>query len=85
MVRPDLEAVHRSRSGQARQAAPKITLRAGVIARVTPAGQVTVPDCSSTVKWSTVKPAGTAGRTGLGLITARCPAPPMAWRSSPVP
>jgi hypothetical protein len=61
IVRPDLEAVHRARRGQALQAAPKITWRAGVIARVTPAGQVTVPARSSTVKSSVVNPPGTAG------------------------
>ena len=77
--------VHRARSGQVRQAAPKTTWRAGGIVRVTPAGQVTVPACSSTVKSSRVNPPGTAGWTGLGLITAWCPAFPIASRSSPVP
>ena len=45
-----------------------------VTCRVTPAGQVTVPAAASTVKSSVVKPPSTAGWTGLGLITARCPA-----------
>src|SRR5690242_3938515 len=50
-----------------------------------PAGQVTVRACSSTVKSSTVNPAGTAGVTGLGLITASSPARSITPRSSPVP
>jgi hypothetical protein len=77
--------VHRSRSGQLPQAAPKMTLRVGVISRVRPAGQVTAPACSSTVKSSMVNPPATAGCTGLGLITAWCPAWPIASRRSPVP
>jgi len=80
-----LDVVHRARSGQVPQAAPKMTLRVGVTGRVMPAGQVTVPACSSTVKSSTVNPPGTAGCSGLGLITARCPALPIASRRSPVP
>jgi hypothetical protein len=44
-----------------------------------------VPFSSSTVKASAVSPRGTAGCSGLGLITARCPAPAIASRSSPVP
>jgi hypothetical protein len=55
------------------------------IVRVTPAGQVIVPFSSSTAKSSQVNPPGTAGCTDLGLITAWCPAWPIASRSSPVP
>jgi hypothetical protein len=65
-----LDVVHRSRNGQAPQAAPKMTWRAGVIRRVMPARQVTIPACSSTVKSSMVNPPATAGCADLGLITA---------------
>jgi hypothetical protein len=41
--------VQRWRSGQPRQAAPKVTLRRAVMCRVSPAGQVTVPAVSYTV------------------------------------
>ena len=58
---------------------------AGVIGRMMPAGQVTAPACSSTVKSSTVNPPGTAAGSGPGLITAWCPAWPIASRRSPVP
>src|SRR3712207_7068668 len=44
--------VQRARSGQPRQAAPKVTDRFGLIGRVTPFGQVTVPAAASTVKSS---------------------------------
>ena len=77
--------MQRERSGQVRQAAPKTTWRDGGMVRVIPAGQVTVPACSSTAKSSRVNPPSTAGCTGLGLITARCPALPIASRRSPVP
>ena len=69
MDRPSLAVVHQGRSGQPAQAAPKATARAGLIGRVMPAGQVTVPACSSMVKSSAVNPPGTAGRSGPGLIT----------------
>ncbi len=74
MDRPFLAAVHLSRSGQPAQAAPKVTVRAGLIGRVTPAGQVTVPASSLTVKSSRVNPPGTAGYSGLGLMMVSCPA-----------
>ena len=78
--------VQRARSGQPRQAAPKVTaLRSRVIGRVSPAGQVTVPAASSTVKSSRVNPPGTGGRSGHGLITAVCPASASAASTSPVP
>ena len=51
------------------QAAPKVIVRVLVIDRVRPAGQVTVPACSSMVKSSMVNPPGTAGPSGPGLIT----------------
>jgi len=41
------------RSGQAAQAAPKLTVRLRLITRTCPAGQVAVPCSSSTVKSST--------------------------------
>ena len=41
-MRPSLAVVHRGRSGQVRQAIPKITAWRAVICRVIPAGQVTV-------------------------------------------
>ena len=63
-------AVHRLRSGQVRQAAPKITARRAVIRRVIPAGQVTVPAASSTVKSSAANPPSTAGLSGPGLMTS---------------
>ena len=55
------------------------------IVRVTPAGQVTVPLCSSTAKSSAVNPPSTAACIGSGLITARWAALPMASRRLPVP
>lgn len=82
---PSLAVVHFPRSGQARQAAPKMTAFLAVTCRVMPAGQVTVPAAASTVKSSTVKPPSTAGWTGLGLMTAWCPAAVIAARRSPVP
>ena len=56
-----------------------------VSCRVIPAGQVTVLAAVSTVKSSAVKPPLTAGSSGQGLITARCPAAAIAARRSPVP
>jgi hypothetical protein len=67
-------------SPRPRQAAPKVTLRRAVMRRVTPAGQVTVPAASSTVKSSRVNPPSTAGLSGLGLMTAVC-LPPAARRA----
>jgi hypothetical protein len=69
--RPSLAVVHRWRSEQPAHAAPKVTVRAGLICRVTPAGQVTVPWPSSMVKSSAVNPPGTAGRSGPGLMGYR--------------
>ena len=81
--------VHRARSGQSRQAAPKMALRVGVIGRVTPFGQVTVPGWSAvgstTVNSSRVNPPSTAGRSGHGLMIGMCPASRSAARASPVP
>ena len=51
-----------------------MTARVVVSGRVTPAGQVAVPAVSSTVKSSTVNPPGTAGVTGHGFTSGRCPA-----------
>lgn len=62
------------RSGQSRQAAPKVTLRFVLIGQIRPFGQVTVAVSSSTVKSSKVKPPSTAGLSGLGLMIAVCPA-----------
>ena len=70
---PAAAVVQRARSGQPRQAAPKVTARVRLIGRVIPFGQVAVPAASSTVKSSRVNPPGTAGRSGQGLITARVP------------
>ena len=76
-----LAVVHRARSGQPRQATPKMTALRAVICRVIPAGQVTVPAAVSTIEViSQMKPPWTAG-----LITARCPASVIAARRSPVP
>jgi hypothetical protein len=50
---PSLAVVHLGRSGQLAQAAPKAAVWFWLIGRVTSAGQVTVPLCSSTVKSST--------------------------------
>jgi hypothetical protein len=44
-VRPAFDVVHRGRSGQPRQATPKVTARLAVIGRVSPSGQRTVPAC----------------------------------------
>jgi hypothetical protein len=63
MDRPSLAVVHRWRSGQAAQAAPRVTVRAGLPGQVTPAGQVTVHSSSLTAKSSAVNPPGTAGRS----------------------
>jgi hypothetical protein len=59
-----------ARSGHPRQPAPKVTVRGVVIGRVNPFGQVTVAS-SLMVKSSWVDPPGTAGRSGIGLITAK--------------
>jgi hypothetical protein len=80
-----LLVVQRSRSGQPRQAAPKVTWRRAVTGRVMPAGQVTVPAASSGMKSSRVYPPGTAGVSGCGFITASCPAAARAARRRPVP
>ncbi len=66
-LRPVLQVVQRARSGQSRHSAPKVATRVRLKATVCPAGQVTVPRCSSTVKSSAVKPAldGRARRLGL--------------------
>jgi hypothetical protein len=80
-----LLAGHRWRSGQSRQAAPKVAIRVRLSATVRPAGQVTVPACSPAAKSSTVSPPATGACSGLGLITAACPAPAIAPRRSPVP
>jgi hypothetical protein len=72
--RPVLAVVHRARSGQSAHSFPKVTVRDLVIGRVCLPGQVTVPRSSSIVKSSMVNPSGTAGCTGLGLITVSCPA-----------
>jgi hypothetical protein len=53
--------------------------------RVMALGQVTVPATGSTVKSSMVNSPATAAGSGLGLSTAKCPAPAMASRRSPVP
>ena len=52
---------------------------------IQPAGQVTVPLSSLTVKSSTVNPPSTGACIGLGLITASWPASQIAPRRSPVP
>lgn len=52
------------------QADLKFTPRPGLIGRVTPFGQVTVPSWWLMVKSSSVNPPGTAERSGIGLITA---------------
>lgn len=59
---------------QPRQAAPKVTLRRVLLRPGTSAGQVTVPAFLSTLKSSRVNPPSTAGLSGLGLMTAECPA-----------
>ena len=71
--RPSLAVVHRARSGQSAHTAPKVTVRFGLMVRVCPPGQVTVPACSSMAKSSRVNPPGTAGSSGLALITVSCP------------
>ena len=52
IFRPRAEVVHRALKGQSVQAAPNVTRRLAVTARVMPCGQVTVPAASSTVKSS---------------------------------
>ena len=80
-----LSRVQRCRSGQPRQARPKVTIRVRLIGLVTPFGQVAVPAASSTVKSSRVNPPGMARRSGAGLITAVCPAASSAASASPLP
>ena len=75
-VRPDLLLVHWARSGQPLHARPKITFRFAVTRRVTWWGQVTAVSSALMVKSSRVNPPGTAGRNGIGLMTASCPAGP---------
>ena len=84
-LRPSLAVVLRCRSGQSRQATPKTALRAVVIRRVMPFGQVTVPVVSSMVKSSRVNPPATAGRGGAGLMIAVWPCSVSAARAWPVP
>jgi hypothetical protein len=72
--RPALAVVQRARSGQSAHSLPKVTVRFALIGRVCPPGQVTVLAWSSMVKSSTVNPPGTAGVSGLGLITVSWPA-----------
>jgi hypothetical protein len=62
-----------------------VATRVRLIGRVLPAGQVTVPAVSSTVKSSMVNPPGTGAGSGFGLITAWCSASLIAPRRSPVP
>ena len=69
-LRPVLQVVHRRRSGQLRHKTPKVATRVRLSATACPAGQVTVPCRSSTVKSSTVNPPLTGACSGLGLITA---------------
>src|SRR5262249_58512072 len=59
--------VHRARSGQPLQAAPKTAYPVRVIFRISPLGQVAVPAAWSTVKSSTVNPPGLPLDTGAGL------------------
>ncbi len=67
ILRPVLDLVHRSRRGQSRHSAPKVATRVfSLIGRVLPAGQLTVPACSSTVKSSTVNPPSTGACSGFG-------------------
>src|SRR3954447_24310156 len=56
-----------------------------LIGRGSPAGQVTAPATSSTVKSSRMNPPGTAGRSGQGLTTGMWPAACRAASASPVP
>ena len=65
-----LLVMHAARSGHPVQADLKFTARLGLIGRVAPFGQVTVPAPWSMVKSSRVNPPGTAGFSGIGLITA---------------
>ena len=84
-ARPLVLAVHRARRGQSRQGAPNVAVPLAVICRVCPAGQVTVPVVVSMVKSSAVNPPGTAGRSGIGLITAVWPASASTARAGPLP
>jgi hypothetical protein len=59
-VRSVLAVVHCGRSGQVRQAAPKVTEPVGLTGRVIPAGQVACPASWSMVKSSRVNPPSTA-------------------------
>lgn len=77
--------MHRARSGQPRQRTPNETLPLGVSVLVCPAGQVTVPAVKSIANSSAVNPPGTGARSGIGLMTAVCPAAASAARASPVP
>jgi hypothetical protein len=70
---------------QPRRDGRAVATRVRLKATVCPAGQVTMPACSSTVKSSMVSPPCTGACSGLGLITAWCPAFSIASRRSPVP
>ncbi len=85
MLLPVRLRVHRSRSGQPRQATPKVTCPVRLTGRVTPFGQVIVPASTLTVKSSTVNPPGTAALIGQGLTSGACPATDSAASISPVP
>jgi hypothetical protein len=67
-LRPFLAVVQRKARGQVRHRTPNTALLVGVIATVSPAGQVTVPATVSMAKSSLVKPPGTAARSGIGLM-----------------
>ncbi len=84
-IRPFLEVVQRWRSGQPRQAAPKVTLRRGRDGPGQPGWAGGGPGLLIDGEVIEGNPPGTAGCSGLGLITAWSPAVPIASRRSPVP
>jgi hypothetical protein len=67
---PRRAVVHRDRSGQFWQRAPKLADPVRLMGTVTPLGQVTVPTVVSIVKSSIVNPPGILAVSGIGLITA---------------
>jgi hypothetical protein len=85
IVRPVREVVHRCCNGQLRQAAPNVAVPLRVIVRVKPFGQVTAAARWSMLKSSAVKPPGTGARSGIGLMSASCPASMSVARAAPLP
>ncbi|MHB1592804.1 MAG: hypothetical protein ACYCO9_00335 [Streptosporangiaceae bacterium] len=66
-MRPVWQVVRRARGGQSRPATPTVAIRVRLSATVCPAGQVTVPACSSAGEVTDGEPVGHRGLQRLGL------------------